>query len=123
MVMSIKVRLLYYKIRNKASAIKLFCKNIYDVFFTAKSEARMFTGPFSKWLAVRYADKRAKISAVNKLCGGKRHYVVHYGADRLFVINKSEMNILKRKHIFRKNYNVLDVLENAFYITSNKVQG
>lgn len=122
LVLSIKIRLLFYKLRNKIITIKQLVTNIWHVFFTNKSEAKIFTGILARWLAVKYANKRSEISAVNKLCGGKRHYVVNYGKDRLLVINKTEMNMLKSKHLFRKSYNILSVLEHAFYVTPNKVK-
>jgi len=92
-------------------------RNVCFVFFTNKSQARIFSGWLYRWLSVRYADKRSNMSRVNKLCGGKRHYVIDYEKDALIVINKLEINRLKTKGMFRKSYNILDVFENAYYVT------
>lgn len=113
------VRSKVIELYNKFISLGLFSfvRNLYFVYCTDKSEARIFTGMFYRWLSVRYADKRANISRVNKLCGGKRHYVIPYDKEALIVINKLEVNRLKSKGMFSKSYNVLDVFENAFYVT------
>lgn len=92
--------------------------NLNFVFCTSKSQARVFTGWGYRWLSVKYADKRSDISKVNKLCGGKRHYVIEYDKQALIVLNKIEMNTMKAKHMLRKSYNTLDVFKNAFYVTA-----
>lgn len=95
----------------------LFFRNLHFVFFSQKSEAKAFSGWGYRWFAKKYADKRSEISKVNKLCGGKRHYVIPYDTGMMIVINRLEVNRLKQKNMIRKSYNVLDMFENAFYIT------
>lgn len=97
-----KVAHLIQKVKNYISSRGLvpLIRNLYFVFFTNKSQARIFQGWLYRWLSVRYADKRSNISKVNKLCGGKRHYVIDYEKDALIVINKLEINRLKTKGMF-----------------------
>jgi hypothetical protein len=100
-----------------SSLIVMYFSNLYFVFCTDKSEARIFSGWGYRWFAVRYADKRSDISRVNKLCGGKRHYAIEYDKKSLLVINRLEVNRLKQKNMLRKSYNVINVFENAYYVT------
>jgi hypothetical protein len=105
-------------IRIKESNFIHWITNIWFVFLSSKSRARVFRGLFYRELAVRYANKRSKISRVNKVCGGKRHYVITYDNDSLIVLNKIEMNALKAKRVLHKSYNCLDVFKNAYYVTA-----
>ena len=93
-------------------------RNIYIVFLTDKSEPKIFKGYGYRWFAVRYANKRSDISKVNKYCGGKRHYVLSYDKNALIVVNRGEMLNLRKKRFIRKDYNIVDSLENAFFITN-----
>ncbi len=97
--------------------IWLWFKNLCFVFLTTKSEARVFGGYGHWWFAKKYADKRARMSKVNKLCGGKRHFVLASGDYSLIVLNKIEINLLKAKGLISKNYNINEVFKNAYYLT------
>jgi hypothetical protein len=112
-----KILKMLIKIKNLFLNISLLSKNMYFVFCTSKSEVKAFGGFGYRWLAVKYADKRSEISRVNKVCGGKRHYVIDYDKNILMVINKTERNLLRSKGIIKDNYNILQLFENAYYIT------
>lgn len=101
--------------------IVMYFDNLYFIFSDESDTAKIFTGWGYRWFAKKYADKRANISRVNEVCGCKRHYAIEYGKGALIVINKTEMNRLKTKHLFRKSYNILDVLENAYYVTKERL--
>jgi len=91
--------------------------NVYFVFIESRSQARVFEGWCYRWFAVKYANKRFELSKVNKYCCGKRHYAIEFDSKSLIVINKLEMNKLKARRIISKNYNVLDVFHDAYYVT------
>lgn len=95
----------------------MWISNVYFVFIASKSHAKVFEGWGYRWLAVKYANKRSKLSKVNEYCGGKRHYAIEFDSSSLIVINKLEMNKLKSRRIISKNYNVLDVFKDAYYVT------
>lgn len=114
----LKIKLFFSRFVNWYVNIKLWFQNLYFVFCTDKSQAYVFAGYGYRYFAVKYADKRSEISKVNKLCGGKRHYVITYDTDMLIVVNKIEVEMLKRKRLLHKSYNVLDVFKNAFYVTT-----
>ena len=109
--------LFFRQLKSYVSMFLLWFKNLYFVYCTDKSEARVFTGWGYRDLAVKYADKRSEISRVNKVCGGKRHFVLTYDNDSLIVLNRIEMINLKKKRFLKKDYNIVNTLENAFYVT------
>jgi hypothetical protein len=91
--------------------------NFWYVFISPTSKPRIFKGFFHWWLAKTYADKRAKLTQVNKLCGGKRHYVLPYSNEGLLVINRLELINGKERGLLNKNLNINKILTNAYYIT------
>jgi hypothetical protein len=91
-------------------------RNIFFVYFTTKSRIRIFQGYGHYWFAKKYADRRTRISRINKYAGGKRHYVLPAGDYSLAVISRLEINFLKKKGYY-KGMDILKVLENAYYIT------
>jgi hypothetical protein len=95
----------------------LWIKNIFFVFLTTKSKARIFEGYGHYWFAKKYADRRYKISQINKYCGGKRHYVLPAGDYSLIVLNSLEIQDLKKKGVFNKHLDINKVLKNAYYVT------
>jgi len=92
-------------------------KNLFFVFLTTKSTVRIFKGYGHWWFAKKYADKRADMSKVNKVCGGKRHFVLPWGDYSLIVLNKTELNALKSKGIINKKINVNEIFKQAYYLT------
>jgi hypothetical protein len=97
--------------------ISTWIANFYFVFISPTSKPRIFRGFGHWWLAVKYANKRYELTKVNKLCGGKRHYVLPYGKDALVVLDRVELILGKDKGIFNKNMNISEVLKHAYYIT------
>lgn len=95
----------------------MWIKNIYLVFAGTKSKVRIFQGYGHFWLAKQYADRRSRISKVNKYCGGKRHYVLPVGEYSLGVFNSLELQDLRRRKVISKNFNINEVLKNAYYVT------
>jgi hypothetical protein len=115
--LSKRISRFFVRISHTSNKFLQFFVNLYFVFLTQRSEARVFKGAWYRYFAVKYADKRSRISRVNKLCGGKRHYVIDFDDQSLLVINRNEVNRLKTRHKISKSYNVLDVFTNAYYIT------
>lgn len=112
-----KLRLAWQFIKGHSILIWMYIKNFSLVFLSTNSRIAVFEGYGHWWLAKKYADKRAKISAKNKVSGGKRHYVLPVGDYSLAVINRTEINLLKAKNKLAKNLNIMKLLENAYYIT------
>lgn len=92
-------------------------KNLCFVFLTTKSKVRIFQGYGHWWFAKKYADRRAKMSRVNKVCGGKRHFVLPWGDYSLIVMNRLEINNLKSRGIINKNLDVNKIFKQAYYLT------
>ena len=95
----------------------MWVRNIFFVFLTTKSKVRIFEGYGHYWFAQKYADRRAKISQINKYCGGKRHYVLPVGEYSLGVFNSLELQDLRRRQIIKKNFDINKVLKTAYYVT------
>lgn len=115
--MKIRIVRIYRAIVGELVMWWLWIKNIFFVFLTTKSKARIFEGYGHYWFAKKYADRRHKISQINKYCGGKRHYVLPAGDYSLIVLNSLEIQDLKNKGIFKKSLNINKVLKNAYYVT------
>jgi hypothetical protein len=94
-----------------------FIGNMWFLVFATKSRYRIFTGWMHFWMAKYYADKRTRWSKVNKVCGGKRHYVLPWTNYGLIVINKLELVKLKKLGYFSKNLDIIKVLESSYYLS------
>lgn len=112
-----KLRLAWQWIAGQAFMIWYWIKNLCFVFLTTKSELRIFQGYGHWWFAKKYADKRAKMSRINKVCGGKRHFVLPCADYSLMVLNKTEINALKARGILKKSLNVNEIFKQAYYLT------
>jgi len=108
---------IYKTVAGEVALWWLWFRNLFFVFGTTKSKVRIFEGYGHYWFAKKYADRRAKISQINKYCGGKRHYVLPAGDYSLIVLNSLEIQELKKKGIFNKSLNINKVLKNAYYVT------
>lgn len=111
-----KLRLAWQKTAGFFSMIGLWLKNFYYVFLSDNSRIRVFEGWHHWWFAKRYADKRYKISQINKYCGGKRHYVLPAGDYALAVVSSLEIQNLKKRG-FYKGLDIKKILEQAYYVT------
>jgi hypothetical protein len=87
----------------------LWIKNLFFIFLTTKSKARVFKGYGHWWFAKKYADRRYKMSRVNKYCGGKRHYVLPVGEYSLAVFNSLELQMLRKRKIIKSTYTINEV--------------
>ena len=114
-----RLRLAWQWIAGQAIMIWHWIKNLCFVFLTTKSQVRIFEGYMHWWFSRIYADRRTKISRINKYCGGKMHYVLPAGDYALVVINSSEIQFLKKKGWY-KGWNIKDILEHAYYVSQNK---
>lgn len=94
-------------------------RNVFFTFIWFKSINRIFYGWMHYKLAVIYANKRTKVSAVNKYCGGKIHYVLPFGEFGLIVVNRLEIKHFQDRGIFQK-FNIDGLLKNAYYVSNNK---
>jgi len=103
------------------TAMYYLCKwwviNIWAIYVHFKDGARIFSGWQHYKLAIKYAEKRSKLSATNKLLGGKRHYVLPFGNEKLIVVNRQEIIRLKNQKIFKKSLNIVDIIKHAYHIT------
>jgi hypothetical protein len=96
----------------------IWLNNVWMLFLTDRSEIRVFTGWGHYWFAKRYADKRCRLTKVNKVAGGKRHFVLPAGTESLIVVNRMEIMSLKDRRIIDKKVNIDYLLKNAYYITN-----
>lgn len=112
-----RLKRMWRAIAGEAKMIWLWIKNLCFVFLTTKSESRVFVGYGHYWFAKKYADKRTKISMLNKVAGGKRHYVIPVGNYELVVINRLELKYLQSKGVLSNRLNIVKLLENAYYIS------
>jgi hypothetical protein len=69
----------------------IWITNVWVIYVTDRSNIRVFTGWAHFSLAKRYADKRSKLTKVNKVAGGKRHFVLPAGKESLIVVNRLEI--------------------------------
>lgn len=104
-------------IAGEASMIWMWIKNLCFVYLTTKSQVRTFTGYGHYWFAKVYADRRTKMSAINKFGGGKRHFVLPTGDYSLTVMNRLELRYFQRKGVIKSSVNLVKILENAYYIS------
>jgi hypothetical protein len=112
-----KLERIYKAIVGELAMWWLWIRNVFFVFLTTKSNVRIFEGYGHYWFAKKYADRRAKISQINKYCGGKRHYVLPVGKYSLGVFNSLELQDLRRRKIISKDFNINSVLKTAYYVT------
>lgn len=112
-----KLRLAWQWIAGECIMIWHWIKNLFFVYLTTKSQLRIFEGYGHWWFAKKYADRRTKISRINKKCGGKTHYALPWGDYSLIVLNRLELRNLKNKRYCSKNINIVKILENAYYIS------
>ncbi len=112
-----KIKRGYSNVAGEVAMWWLWIKNLFFVYATTKSQIRIFKGYMHYWFAQKYADKRTKISMINKVCGGKRHYVLPAGDYSLVVLNRLELQALKGKGYYSKQMNIVEVHKNAYYIS------
>jgi hypothetical protein len=112
-----KLRIAWQWVAGEASMIWSWIKNLFFVFLTTKSTVRIFYGYGHWWFAKKYADRRSRMSKVNKVARGKRHYVLASGDYSLVVLNRIEIMNLKAKGVINKSLNIHEILKNAYYIT------
>ena len=103
----------------EAQLIWLWICNLCFIFLTTKSKVRILEGYGHFWLAKVYADRRYKMSRINKYCGGKRHYVLPVGEYSLVVINQYEIQNFKKRGFF-KGLDINKILKMAYYVTQYK---
>jgi len=97
--------------------LKWWIINVWAVYIQFKNGPRIFSGWWHYKFACKYADKRAYLTSKNKLFGNKRHYVLPYGKERLIVVNREKIKVLKEKQIFKKNLNIVDLIKHSYYAT------
>lgn len=114
-----KLRLAWQWLAGETLMIWHWIKNLCFVYMTSKSRFRVFEGYGHWWFAKIYADRRTKISRINKYCGGKMHYVLPAGDYALAVVSSLEIQLLKKKG-FYKGWDIVKILQNAYYVTQNK---
>ena len=112
-----KLRLAWQWFAGQSIMIWHWFKNLCFLFLTTKSEPKIFQGYCHWWFARKYADKRSKMSRVNKVCGGKRHFVLPGSDYSLIVLNKIEMNSLRSRGIISKKVNINEIFKQAYYLT------
>jgi hypothetical protein len=124
-----KLKVFFTQIKNKlrragqwiagqATLIGHWIRNFAFVFLTTKSKFRIFEGYGHFWFAKIYADRRYKMSQLNKYCGGKRHYVLPAGDYSLAVVNQYEIQVLKKKGYY-KGLDISKILKIAYYVTQH----
>ena len=95
--------------------------NLFFVFLTTKTEPHVFYGYGHYWFAQKYADRRTKMSMLNKYCGGKFHYVLPAGNYSLIVLNSDEIQNARKRGVINKSFTIDKVLKAAYYVsTGNK---
>ena len=112
-----KIKRAWRWIVGESQMIWTWIDNFAFVFLTTKSKMRMFQGYGHYWFAKKYADKRTKISMLNKVAGGKRHYVFPVGSYSLLVANRLEVKSLQSRGMLSKKVDIVYFLENAYYIS------
>jgi hypothetical protein len=95
-------------------------KNLFFVFLTTRSEPHGFIGWNHYWFAQRYADRRTKISKINKYCGGKWHYVIPSGDYLLIVLSSIEIRNARKKGFLNKHFTIEQILKSAYYVSTDK---
>lgn len=95
----------------------LWIANFYFVFISPTSKPRVFKGFGHWWLAIQYANRRSNLTKANKLCGGKRYFVLPYTQDSLIVVDRVEIIEGRNRGVLNKNLNIEKLLKMAYYIT------
>ena len=127
-IFSTKLRQLYLRCKQQVQIFaiitweiikytSLWVANFYFVFISPTSKPRVFKGFGHWWLATKYADRRSKLTKVNKLCSGKRYFVLPYTQDSLIVVDRVEIITGKNRGIFNRSLNIEKLLKQAYYIT------
>jgi hypothetical protein len=111
-----KLRTASQWLTGQTKMIWLWIRNLCFVFLTTKSQIRTFEGYGHWWFAKKYADRRYRMSRINKYCGGKRHYVLPAGDYSLAVVNQYEIQQLKKRG-FYKGMDIFKILKVAYYVT------
>jgi len=96
-----KLRTAWQWTSGQAQMIWHWFKNLCFVFLLSKSEPRVFMGYGHWWFAKKYADRRYRMSCINKTCGGKRHYVLPWSDYSLIVVDRLELIRMKSKGLLR----------------------
>lgn len=115
-----KLRLAWQWIAGESLMLWHWIKNLFFVYLTTKSQVRIFEGYAHWWFAKKYADRRYRMSKINKVAGGKRHYVLPWGEYSLIVLNHIELNTLKARGIISRSVNINTILKQSYYITQNE---
>jgi len=110
-----KIKLIWKDIAGWFLLLGMWFKNLWFVFISSNSKIRIFEGWLHWWFAKRYADKRYRISRINKYCGGKRHYVLPSGDYSLIVLSSLELRLFKKKGYYKTD--IKKILELAYYVT------
>jgi hypothetical protein len=111
-----KLRLAWQWVAGQSLLIWHWIKNFFFVYLTTKSKVRIFEGYGHYWFAKIYADRRYRMSRINKYCGGKRHYVLPSGDYSLAVVNQYEIQNLKKRGYY-KGLDINKILKIAYYVT------
>lgn len=114
-----KLHRAWQSVKGEFALIWMWIKNICFIYLTTKSQFRIFEGYGHWWFAKVYADRRTRISRINKYCGGKLHYVLPAGEYALSVSCSTEIQLLKKKG-FYKGWDIRKILEHAYYVSNNK---
>jgi hypothetical protein len=115
-----KLRLAWQWIAGESSMIWHWIKNLFFVFLTTKSEPHIFQGYGHFWFAKIYANRRTKISKINKYCGGKWHYVIPAGEYSLIVLSSDEIRTARKKGMLNKNMQIEKILKSAYYVSTDQ---
>jgi hypothetical protein len=111
-----KIIRIYKAVAGELAMWWMWIKNLFFVFATTKSQAKVFQGYGHWWFARKYADKRTEISKINTYCGGKHHYVLPVGEYSLAVFNSLELDDLRRKGLIKRSFTIDKVLKSAYYV-------
>ncbi len=113
-----KLRRGWQWIAGQAILIGHWFRNLAVVFLSTNSKLRIFEGYGHFWFAKVYADRRYRMSRINKYCGGKRHYVLPAGDYSLAVVSQYEIQVLKKKGYY-KGLDINKILKIAYYVTQH----
>jgi hypothetical protein len=115
-----KFRLAWQWISGQSQMTWHWIKNFFFVYFTTLSKPRIFEGYGHYWFSKKYADKRTKISKINKYCGGKWHYVIPAGDYSLIVLSSNEIRTARNKGLLSKKMSIDQILKLAYYVSTDK---
>mgnify|MGYP007071637681 CR=1 FL=1 len=114
-----KLRLAWQWLAGEYLMIWHWIKNLFFVFLTTQSKPHIFEGYGHYWFAKKYADRRTKISRINKYCGGKWHYVIPAGNYSLIVLSCNEIRNAKARGMFNKRMSIEKILKSAYYVSTD----